>query len=284
MIFRTFGTSGCAVPIVGQGTWDMPERGDERDEAKKALRTGIHKGMVHIDTAEMYGSGLCEELVGDAIKDIQRDHLFIVSKVLPSNATYKGTIRACELSLRRLKSDYLDCFLLHWRGNQPLDETMAALETLVQQGKIRFLGVSNFDVADLQEAQRFLSKQKIVCNQVLYHLGERGIERRLIPYCHEHDIAVVAYTPFGQRPLPDIKSAGGKVLERVAVKHGVSVRQVVLAFLVRQDLLFTIPKAAKSAHVLENAAAGKLKLETEDIAAIEAAFPAPDQDTPLATL
>ncbi len=284
MKLRNFGSSGCLVPIIGQGTWDMPERGDPRDEAKKALRIGIDRGLSHIDTAEMYGSGLSEELVGDAIRDIRRDELFLVSKVLPTNATYKGTIKACELSLRRMKTDYLDCYLLHWRGNHPLSETMGALETLVKQGKIRCLGVSNFDVEDLEEAEKTLSKEKITCNQVLYHLNERGIERRVLPYCDERSIAVVAYTPFGQRPLPDPSTREGKVLVKIAGRYGVTVRQVVLAFLVRQPLMFTIPKASKTAHVLENVGAGELKLEPEDINAIDELFPAPTRDTPLATI
>jgi diketogulonate reductase-like aldo/keto reductase len=284
MILRNFGTSGCSVPVIGQGTWDMPERGEPRDEAKKALVTGIHKGLVHIDTAEMYGSGLAEELVGEAIRGIHRDELFLVSKVLPTNATYKGTIKACELSLRRMKCDFLDCYLLHWRGNYPLEDTVGALETLVQQGKIRFLGVSNFDVEDLKEASAYLSKERIVCNQVLYHLKERGIERRVIPYCEEQEIAVVAYTPFGQRPMPEPGSAGGRVLAKIAAKYGVTPRQVVLAFLTRNPILFTIPKASKTEHVLENAKAGELTLDRDDIEAIDEVFPAPGKDTPLATL
>lgn len=262
----------------------MPEGGDPREEAKKAIRTGIDQGMVHIDTAEMYGSGLSEELVGDAVKDIRREELFLVSKVLPGNATYKGTIKACEHSLRRMKCDYLDCYLLHWRGNHPLADTMGAMETLVKQGKIRYVGVSNFDVEDLEEAQSLLSSEKLVCNQVLYHLSERGIERRLIPYCEKNAIAVVAYTPFGQKPVPDTKTPGGRVLSKVAAKYGATTRQVILAFLVRYQNMFTIPKAAKSAHVLENAGAGDLILEKDDIDAIEDVFPPPERDTPLATL
>lgn len=262
----------------------MPERGEARDEAKKAILAGIDKGMVHIDTAEMYGSGLSEELVGETIRGIRRDDLFLVSKVLPTNATFKGTIKACELSLRRMKCDYLDCYLMHWRGNYPLEETMGALETLVKQGKIRCLGVSNFDVEDLEEAQRCLSNEKIACNQVLYHLGERGIERRVIPYCEKHSIAVVGYTPFGRKPMPDPASSGGRVISKIASAYGITPRQVVLAYLIRKPLLFTIPKAAKTAHALENAGAGLLQLEQQHLDDLEDVFPPPSKDTPLATL
>lgn len=284
MRFKNFGNSECPVPVIGQGTWHLPEGGEARGEAKKALRAGIDKGMVHIDTAEMYGNGLSEELVGEVIKEVPRDLLFLVSKVLPSNASYRGTIKACEMSLRRMKIDHLDCYLLHWRGRYPLSETMGAMETLVQQGKIRFLGVSNFDVEDLQEAEESLSKEKITCNQVLYHLHERGIERRVVPYCKDKNIAVVAYTPFGQRPLPSATSREGRLLNSIAAKYGATPRQVILAFLVREEIMFAVPKAAKVAHVLENAGAGELVLDREDVLALSEQFPAPNRDTPLATL
>ncbi|MBY0551616.1 MAG: aldo/keto reductase [Candidatus Obscuribacterales bacterium] len=284
MKFKNFGASGIAVPVMGQGTWNMPDCGEAREEARKAIITGIKKDLVHIDTAEMYGDGLSEELVADAIKGFPRDMLFLVSKVLPNNATYKGTIKACEKSMRRMKIDYLDCYLLHWRGSIPLSDTMGAMEELVKQGKIRCLGVSNFDVDDLVEAEKCLSNEKIACNQVLYHLGERGIERNLIPYCAKKEIAVVAYTPFGQKPLPKPASEGGRVLAAIAAKHGVSVRQLLLAFLVREELMFAIPKAAKSEHVVENAGAGDITLEKEDIRAIEEHYPPPVKDSPLAMI
>jgi len=179
VIARRFGPLDRAVPIVGQGTWNVPLRGARADEAKRALRRGIELGMVHVDTAEMYGDGGAERLVGEAIRGLPREQLFLVSKVLPSNASYEGTLRACEASLRRLGSEYLDCYLLHWRGGVPLGETMRALETLVRQGKIRALGVSNFEVDDLEEARAALEREPIACNQVLYHLGERTVERAL---------------------------------------------------------------------------------------------------------
>jgi diketogulonate reductase-like aldo/keto reductase len=251
------------------------------EASKLALQQGIELGMVHIDTAEMYGSGRSEEIIGEAIQGLSREKLFIVSKVLPSNATFKGTIKACEASLARLKTDYMDCYLLHWRGSHPLEETMRAMEQLVSDGKIRSLGVSNFDVDDLDEARGYLSKEKIACNQVLYNLGERGIERRLIPYCEKHNIAVVGYTPFGR--MPGTGTAGGKALTQLTEKHGATQRQIVLAFLTRMEILFAIPKASNVAHVRENAGAAKIKLDGSDIGSINAVSPAPSKDAPLAT-
>jgi len=284
MIRKQFGNSGKMVPVIGQGSWAIPESGNAKKEAIDSLQLGIDIGMTHIDTAEMYGNGGAEEVIGEAIKGIKRNKLFIVSKVLPSNASYKGTIKACENSLRRLKTDYLDCYLLHWPGSFPLEETMTALEQLVKEGKILSLGLSNFDVDGLKEAKSFLQKEKIACNQVFYHLGERGIERKLIPYCQRQDIAIVAYTPFGQNGLPSENSTKGKALRQVADKHGVSVRQVILAFLTRKDIVFTIPKASKADHVKDNAAAGDLVLDSSDIRLIDSHFPAPAKDRPLATL
>lgn len=279
-----FGSLGVKLPVIGQGTWEMPTGGAALEEAKAAIRVGIELGMVHIDTAEMYGSGKSEELIADAVDGLPRDELFIVSKVLPSNASYAGTIKACEKSLKRLRTDYLDCYLLHWRGSVPLSETMRALEHLVDEGKIRSLGVSNFDVDDIEEALPLLEKHAIVCNQVLYNLHTRGIERELIPLCAKHDIAIVAYTPFAQRSLPGTRSAGGQTLAKIAEKHKATERQVVLAFLVRHELGFTIPKAARAGHVRENAGAGQLTLDADDVAAIDEAFPPPSRKVPLATL
>jgi diketogulonate reductase-like aldo/keto reductase len=271
LIARAFGAGGPAVPIVGQGTWNVPLRGAARDEAIRALRAGIDAGMVHIDTAEMYGDGGAEALVGDAIAGLPRDALFIVSKVLPSNATYAGTLDACERTLRRLRTDYLDCYLLHWRGATPLAETLGALEALVQAGKIRSLGVSNFDVDDLQEAEALLARERIACNQVLYHLGERSVEAHELPYCRDRGIAFVAYTPFGRGEWRD--APGARELEAIATRYGVGVHAVILAFLTRGDGTFAIPKAAGVDHARANAAAGDLRLTSDEIAAIERAFP-----------
>jgi diketogulonate reductase-like aldo/keto reductase len=271
MITRAFGTGFPAVPIIGQGTWNVPLRGTARDEAIRALRAGIELGMVHIDTAEMYGDGGAETLVGEAIAGLPRERLFLVSKVLPQNASFKGTIAACRASMKRMGVEYLDCYLLHWRGSVPLSETMRALEQLVADGDIRSLGVSNFDVDDLREAQAALKRERIACNQVLYHLGERTIEAHEVPFCREAGIAVVAYTPFGRGDWRD--APGAKELTRIAKAHQVTAHAVILAFLTRNELTFAIPKASSLAHVGENAAAGDLQLTAAEIAAIERAFP-----------
>jgi diketogulonate reductase-like aldo/keto reductase len=269
---RRFGPMPDEVPVVGQGTWQMAE--SRRDQSEiAALRAGIARGLTHIDTAEMYGNGAAEELIAEAIRGIPRRSLFIASKVLPQNASRAGTLRACEQSLRRLGTDYLDVYLLHWRGSVPLAETLGALEELVDQGKIRALGVSNFDVADLEEARALLRGAPIACNQVLYHLGERHIDADLVPYCRDHDIAVVGYSPFGHGRFAAPSRAGGRVLEAVAVRHKATPRQVALAFLAREAPLFTIPKASSLAHAEENAGALDLVLDAGDIAEIDAAFP-----------
>jgi diketogulonate reductase-like aldo/keto reductase len=271
VIRRPFGAAGPAVPILGQGTWNTPLRGAAADEAVRALRHGIDRGMVHIDTAEMYGDGGSETLIGRAIAGLPREQLFLVSKVLPSNASFAGTIRACEGSLARLGVDYLDAYLLHWRGGEPLGETMRALERLVADGKIRALGVSNFDVDDLREAQAALTTERIACNQILYHLGERTIEEHELPYCREHGIAVVGYTPFGRGEYE--ARPGSAELERIARARGATVRQTILAFLTRDPATFAIPKGSSVAHVEENAGAGDLMLDVAEIAAIDAAYP-----------
>jgi len=275
MDFRKFGTTGKDVARIGQGTWNIPERGAAADGAKRALQRGVELGMTHIDTAEMYGDGRAEELVGEAIREgnLRRENLFIVSKVLPSNSSYAGTLRACERSLRRLGTDYLDCYLLHWRGSQPLRETMRALEKLVDDGKIRSLGVSNFDLDDLEEAKAVLERHALACNQVLYHLQERGIEHRIQPWCAQNGVAVVAYTPFGRSGVPGDATPRGRVLAEIAQKHEASPRAIILAFLTREPNVFAIPKAASIPHVEENARAGDIDLGADDIARIEEAFP-----------
>jgi diketogulonate reductase-like aldo/keto reductase len=272
MIRHVFGPSSYAVPRIGQGSWNLPLRGSAADEAKRALRRGAELGMTHIDTAEMYGDGGSEQLIGEAIRDLPRESLFIVSKVMPSNASYAGTIAACEASLQRLGCEYLDGFLLHWRGGVPLRETLRAMEQLVAEGKVRTLGVSNFDVDDLREARGLLEREPLACNQVLYHLGERTVETRELPYCREHGISIVGYTPFGRGDYED--QPGTAALERIAKKYDATIRQTILAFLTRDPIAFAIPKASTIAHVTENAAAGDLALDDADIAAIDTAFPA----------
>jgi len=268
MKFRSFGNSIQDVSVIGQGTWYI-DRGD-RKEAVAALRRGIDLGMTHIDTAEMYGDA--ELVIADAITG-RRDEVFVVSKVLPGNASRRGTITACERSLQRLKTDRLDCYLLHWRGSYPLSETVAAFEELVKAGKIRCWGVSNFDVDDLDELLAVAGKGRIACNQVLYHLQERAIEHGVIPWCEQHGVAVVAYSPFGHNDFPSPRSEAGLVLQRIAQAHGASPRQVALSFLTRRQQVFAIPKASTAAHAADNAAAGALELSETEIKAIDQALP-----------
>jgi diketogulonate reductase-like aldo/keto reductase len=265
---RKFGPSGAQASVIGQGTWYI-DRGD-RKGAVAALRRGIDLGMTHIDTAEMYGDA--ELVIADAIAG-RRDDLFLVSKVLPSNASRRGTITACERSLARLKTDRLDCYLLHWRGSYPLEETVAAFEQLVSAGKIRSWGVSNFDAGDLDELLAVAGEGKIACNQVLYHLGERAIEHAVIPWCRKHGTAVVAYSPFGHNDFPAPQSKTGALLQTIAKAHGASPRQVALAFLTRDPLLFAIPKASSAEHAADNAAAGELVLGSDELTALDKAFP-----------
>lgn len=260
----------------------MPQSGAAKKEAQRAVRRGVELGMTHLDTAEMYGAGAVEELLGEAIRGIPREKLFITSKVLPSNAGYEGTLRAAEGSLERLRCDYLDLYLLHWPGEHPLEATMAALEALVEQGKTRFVGVSNFDTAGMLEAASYLRNVPLACNQVLFHLGERGIEHDLIPAALTREIAIVAYTPFGRESFLSA-SAGRRVLEEVGRKYDATPRQVALAFLTRERNVFAIPKAAQVRHVEENAAAGELRLGPEDVEAIDGAFER-GKPRPLATL
>ncbi|HTO97653.1 MAG TPA: aldo/keto reductase [Myxococcales bacterium] len=249
--------SGVDVPVLGQGTWKMHEKG-----AAAALRAGIDLGLTHIDTAEMYGT---EETVAEAIEG-RREEIFLVSKVLPSNASRKGTVRACEQSLRRLRTDRLDCYLLHWPGSHPLEDTIAGFEELCAAGKIRAYGVSNFDEEQVAEAARIAGPGRIACNQVLYNLGERHIEGKVLPRCRELGIALVGYSPIDGLP------EGGE-LEAVARERGATARQVALAFLTRLPDTFTIAKASRVAHVQENAGAASLELTGKQIARLERAYP-----------
>jgi diketogulonate reductase-like aldo/keto reductase len=267
---RRFGSEGPAIPAIGQGPWYI-EQADRR-EAVAALRRGLDLGLTHIDTAEMYGSGRAEEVVGEAIAG-RRDEVFLVSKVLPSNASRKGAVAACEKSLKRLGTDRLDCYLLHWRGGHPLAETFAAFEQLRAAGKIRAWGVSNFDVDDLDEALGLAGPGRIACNQVLYHLGERAIEHAVLPWCEANAVALVGYSPFGSGSFPSPASAGGRALAEIAQAHDATPRQVALAYLTRRPALFAIPKAASPKHVEENAGAAELRLAADDIERLERAFP-----------
>ena len=273
MKYRQFGPTKRKVAVVGQGTWNLEQ--DDRAQALAALQRGLDLGMNHIDTAEMYGAGKVEQLVAEAIAG-RRDEVFLVSKVLPENASRKGTVTACEKSLRRLRTDRLDCYLLHWRGEYWLEDTFAAFDQLHRDGKILSWGVSNFDVDDLDEALNIIGKVdeiRLVCNQVLYHLQERAIEHAVIPWCEERDVAVVAYSPFGSGDFPDGNSREGRVLREIAGAHGATPRQVALSFLLVRPSMFAIPKAAKPKHVADNAKAADLRLSEEEMALIDKTFP-----------
>jgi diketogulonate reductase-like aldo/keto reductase len=265
---RPFGPVASDVSVIGQGTWYIDDA--HRPTAVDALRHGIDSGMTHIDTAEMYGDA--ETVVGAAIAG-RRDEVFLVSKVLPSNASRAGVVAACERTLARLGTDRLDCYLLHWRGSHPLEETFAGFERLREHGKIRSWGVSNFDVADLDEAWRSGGEGRIACNQVLYNLQERAIEHAVVPWCERNGVAVVAYSPFGHGDFPGQRTPGGRVLEEIAADHGATARQIALRFLVRRSAVFAIPKASTAAHAEDNAGAGSLELSTDELDRIDAVFP-----------
>ena len=260
--------SGTNVSVIGQGSWYLDE--GDRKHAIAALQRGLDLGMSNIDTAEMYGDA--ELVIADAIAG-RRDEVFLVSKVLPGNASRSGTITACERSLTRLKTDRLDCYLLHWRGSYPLEETVAAFEDLAAAGKIKSWGVSNFDVDDLDEMLALVGEGRIACNQVLYHLRERAIEHTVIPWCERHGVAAVAYSPFGHDNFPAPRSRGGEVLARIADAHRATARQVALSFLTRANTVFAIPKASSAAHAAENAGAADLVLSRDEIATLDTAFP-----------
>jgi diketogulonate reductase-like aldo/keto reductase len=270
---RAFELMHRQVAVIGQGTWNIEDGDVSRSVA--ALRRGLDLGLTHIDTAELYGSGAAERIVGEAIAG-RRDEVFLVSKVLPSHASRQGVVTACEGSLARLNTDHLDGYLLHWRGAEPLEETVAGFEQLRSQGKILAWGVSNFDVPDLEELSALALARPPACNQVLYHLQQRAIEHAVLPWCEKHGVAVVGYSPFGhQGGFPGPRTSGGRVLEEIAAAHGATARQVALRFLVRQPPLFTIPKAANPEHTAENARAGDLELSEAELARIDRAFPLP---------
>ncbi len=270
--------SGDVIPALGQGTWCLGD--DERRRAAeiRALRQGLDLGMTLIDTAEMYGDGASEELVGEAIAG-RRDVVFLVSKVLPENASARGTIAACERSLRRLRTDRIDLYLLHWRGGIPLAETLSGFDNLTRAGKIRRWGVSNFDLADMQELDALPGGENVQTNQVLFNLSRRGIEYDLLPWCRERDLPVMAYSPIEQgRILRD------PVLRAVAARSGSTPAQVALSWLLRKDGVVAIPKAVTAEHVQQNRTALDLDLSDRDLAELERAFPAPAGKRPLEML
>ena len=288
MIRRKLGWTCVDVPVIGQGTWMIEGGGGGRDNdrhiyelAIKSLQTGLDLGMAHINTAEMYGNGIVENLVGQAIMG-RREEVFLVSKVLPSNASYEGTLKACERSLKRLKTDWLDLYLLHWPSSQhPIRETMRAMEKLVKEGLVKFIGVSNFDLEELKEAEAVLQNEKIACNQVLYHLNSRGIERKLLPYCNSKDISIVGYSPFGHGNFPLSNSNKGHLLAEIAKRHQKTSQQVILNFIVNHTKILTIPKTNHPDHVKQNSESIGWNLTKNEIADINMAFPVPMHDVPL---
>jgi diketogulonate reductase-like aldo/keto reductase len=254
---------------------------DTYNLAIESLQLGLDLGMNHIDTAEMYGNGMVEEIVGQAIAG-RRDEVFLVSKVLPSNASYYDTLRDCERSLKRLKTDWLDMYLLHWPStNHPIYETMRAMETLVKEGLVKFIGVSNFDLEHLKEAERVLQNERIACNQVMYNLNSRGIEKSLLPYCNRKGISVVGYAPFGHGNFPSSNSDGGQVLVKIAERHQKTPHQVVLNFIVNHINIFTIPKTSRPQRVKENSDSVGWNLTKDDIVDINRVFPVPQHEVPL---
>jgi diketogulonate reductase-like aldo/keto reductase len=266
--------SGASMPVYGLGTWRMGESARRRADEVAALRHGTARGVTLIDTAEMYGDGEAESIVADAVGD-RRDDMFIVSKVLPNNASRRGTVAACERSLKRLKTDRIDLYLLHWRGLYPLADTVAAFEELRAAGKIRGWGVSNLDHDDMHELWGVSHGRHCQTDQVLYNLTRRGIEFDLLPFCREHKMPVMAYSP-----LEQARMLGHRTLAEVAKRHGASAAQVALAWLLRQNVI-VIPKATSTAHVDENLGALQLKLTTTDVATLDRAFPAPTEQQPL---
>jgi diketogulonate reductase-like aldo/keto reductase len=270
--------SGEKVPALGLGTWRMGERAKERPNEIRALRAGLDLGLTLIDTAEMYGEGGAEEVVAEAIAG-RRAEVFLVSKVYPHNASKTGAIAACERSLKRLKTDRLDLYLLHWRGSIPLADTVNAFERLKQAGKIRHWGVSNFDLGDMKELSALQAGPACAANQVLYHLGSRGIEWDLLPDCQRRKIAIMAYSPLGQGSLlnrPAIKA--------VAARHGVAPAAVAVAWVLRLPGIIAIPKSADVSRIGELAKAGDLTLDATDLSALDKAFPAPKGPAPLASV
>jgi diketogulonate reductase-like aldo/keto reductase len=267
--------NGTAVPVLGLGTWRMGERSSERAAEVKALQLGLELGIRLIDTAEMYGEGKAEEIVADAVAG-RRDEIYIVSKVYPHNASRKGAIAACERSLKRLKTDRIDLYLLHWRGSHPLAETVEAFETLKKDGKIKSWGVSNLDADDLRELEGVPAGKNCISDQVLYHLGSRGVEWALLPYCQKAKIMVMAYSPLGQGPI--LRKPG---LKTVADKHGCDPAAIALAWVLRQPGVIAIPKASNPEHVRANMKALDIALDADDLKALDAAFPPPKRGAPL---
>lgn len=269
------------IPQLGQGTWNMGESTARYDSEVEALRWGIDHGMTLIDTAEMYGDGAAEELVGDAISPYNRSDLFLVSKVYPWNAGRKNIFRSCEDSLERMGTDHLDLYLLHWRGSVPLAETVECMEELRQQGKILRWGVSNFDTADMKELLSVRNGDQCQVNQVLYHLGSRGVEYDLLPFMNEHSIPMMAYCPLAQAGRLKQKLLSSRVLQEIADAKGRTVMQILLAFTLLRDDVIPIPKASSVAHTSANREAAEIILTQEERDLLDREFPKPDRKVPL---
>lgn len=270
--------SGQSIPALGMGTWRMGERRRDRQSEIAALRHGLELGFSLIDTAEMYGEGGAEEVIAEAIAN-RRSEVFLVSKVYPHNASKQGAIAACERSLKRLQTDYLDLYLLHWPGSVPLAETLDAFQTLQRQGKIRSYGVSNFDIADMEEAMPLPGGEAIASNQVLYNLQRRGIEVNLLPWCRQRGIPVMAYSPIEQGRL-----LNDATLKWIAKERNMTTAQVAIAWLLHQPDIIVIPKSSNISHVEQNYATLKLELTESELDRLDKAFPAPTRATPLAML
>jgi len=270
--------AGETVPALGQGTWQMAEAGNRRAGEIQALRLGVELGMTLIDTAEMYGEGAAEELVAEALAD-QRERLFLVSKVYPHNASRRGVVQACERSLKRLGTDRLDLYLLHWRGSVPLEETVAGFEELRRSGKIRHWGVSNFDIEDMEELLQVPGGENCATNQVLYNVSRRGPEFELIPWMAARGMPLMAYSPIEQGRLPR-----SGALQAIGQKHGAGAFQIALAWLLQKPGVIAIPKASSADHVRSNHSALQIQLSPEDLQAIDAEFPPPRRKRPLEML
>jgi diketogulonate reductase-like aldo/keto reductase len=271
---------GTSVPLLGQGTWNIGEKQGMKEEEVKALRLGIELGMTLIDTAEMYGSGGAESVVGDAIKGL-REQVFLVSKVYPHNAGRNKIVEACEDSLRRLKTDHLDLYLLHWRGQIPLKETVEGMEKLKKEGKILRWGVSNFDKDDMEELFTIPNGANCMTNQVLYHLGSRGIEFDLLPWHKSHQIPIMAYSPVAQGGSLRKQLLTDATVRTIAEEHSAKPMQIILAWSIRSNHVIAIPKAVQLEHIRENAEAASIELTAEDLARLDEIFPAPIKKMPL---